>query len=1247
MDSNNSVGAVGGAGTTVLPPIEDMNIPPPNVPSEASFSEDPFADDFFQSSFGSQSAWPGSDTGEQVVDPFSSGASFEAAWGITAQDSTITSTSQAAGVVSSETADPFQEDLATPTGSGGGGGNQAAAAHDPFQDTTTPTSPPVSFDFAGFSAESPWNESLSSAVTTTTSSITQPVPTASFDEGFGSNWGTFSDTSVNTTSSNAAVSQSPNEQDSQQEPATILSSPPPQVTIPRRAEATSAQAPATVATSTVTAPAGPSPTAVPPPPLPKRDSGILKPPPVSPTRRADAISNRNQSMSSRSRPRPSAAGGQAQAPVVAAAAVSGSQVVLNRPPKSKSSPGQTRTYSSEAEPQLQQEFRIPSPDFGADAEVTSTTFDAMFDASDNNQESGDVSLTSSAMSDLFLQSGVPPASVPSSEPMPSSVGDPFQSVTSTSSAQADGASGSFQGALLPTSQADSIGELFQDSLPPSSITTSTSQVPFSDPFKGGTPQTSTATDQLSLGNPFQEVSPQRVPLSAAQQAPASDPFQDHGFPPASSESKATSGDPFGGVVEPSAGGHDPFPSSVQSPPASVQSQVGTATSQAKSVTSAPESSSEGGGGDWSGFGDMWSSKKQESATSSDWSAAFGSAGGTETAASKPQEPASNSAFDSQQKQQKEPAASSFSGFGDNWSGFPDQGKATNAPATSARETGSTPIVTTPSVSQGKSESSWNAFGQDSFSTPSTETSTVTAQSQPQVQQKQAKPAAAPGLLPPPSSKSNRPSGTSGSPLSTHSRPRARPTGDRGPGGSGGGGGLLNPPSSQKASGSSRGGQAQVKTAASGSSALSSNPLNKSEISTKKSGSYLEDLSSLSGPPSQQQPQFSPMNMSYPGAVRGGGVGGGPLFQQQQQQQPGGSGWGSPPPGPNTQSPPFSQQPPMQVPPPQQQQQQAFQSYGGPQGPPGGQSMPPQQQQQRQQRQQQQFMQQQQAMFAQQQQQAMQQMQRGPPGSMQQGPPGSMMQQRAPGAMPPGSMQQGPPGAMPPGSMQQGPPGAMQGGYANMQQQQIQMPPDQQQGAMHGGMQFSSPGGPQQMIGPPGQGGQMPGPPHAQFSTPQQQQQYYYQQQQHQQQQLQQNPNAFSPVAQPGGNPLTPGNASMGSGQYSGANLSTSHLNASGFSSPPYAVGSSTPQSGTPGTAPAADLPPPTVEYRPSVNDGRPDPFASLVTGALSPSKDGKVKGVDAEKLKAAFIKQPSPNKFPSPGPSYYGGAPNNPQGGWV
>lgn len=186
-----------------------------------------------------------------------------------------------------------------------------------------------------------------------------------------------------------------------------------------------------------------------------------------------------------------------------------------------------------------------------------------------------------------------------------------------------------------------------------------------------------------------------------------------------------------------------------------------------------------------------------------------------------------------------------------------------------------------------------------------------------------------------------------------------------------------------------------------------------------------------------------------------------------------------------------------------------------------------------------------------------------------------------------------------------------------------------------------------MIGQPGQGGQMPGPPHAQFSTPQQQQQYYYQQQQHQQQQLQQNPNAFSPVAQPGGNPLTPGNASMGGGQYSGANLSTSHLNASGFSSPPYAVGSSTPQSGTPGTAPAADLPPPTVEYRPSVNDGRPDPFASLVTGALSPSKDGKVKGVDAEKLKAAFIKQPSPNRFPSPGPSYYGGAPNNPQGGWV
>ena len=206
----------------------------------------------------------------------------------------------------------------------------------------------------------------------------------------------------------------------------------------------------------------------------------------------------------------------------------------------------------------------------------------------------------------------------------------------------------------------------------------------------------------------------------------------------------------------------------------------------------------------------------------------------------------------------------------------------------------------------------------------------------------------------------------------------------------------------------------------------------------------------------------------------------------------------------------------------------------------------------------------------------------------------------------------------------------------------QMPQSQvamQQGTM-GGMQFS-PGGAQQMISPPGQGGQMPGPP--QFSTPQQQQQYFYQQQQ----QLQQNPNAFSPMGQP--NPLTPGNTSMGGGQFSGANLSTSHLNASSFSSPPYAVGSSTPQSGTPGTAPApADLPPATVEYRPSVNDGRPDPFASLVTGALSPSKDGKVKGVDAEKLKAAFIKQPSPNRFPSPGPTYYGNAPNNPQGGgWV
>ena len=1262
MDSNNSTGAaVGGASAAaVLPPIADLNIPPPNIASEASFSEDPFADDFFQTSFSSpsaslssQSAWPGANTsasGEQVVDPFSSGASFEVAWG-TAEDTSITSQATGVSVSSSEAADPFQEGLATPTGSSGG--TPAAAAHDPFQDTATPTSPPVSFDFAGFSAgESPWNES-SSIVTTTTSSITQAVPSASFDEGFGSDWSAFGGggTGINIATSNAAVPQIPIEQDSQQEPMTTLSGPPPQVAIPRKAEATTQGS--TAASNTAMVPDdsfGASPAAVPPPPLSKRDSAILKPPPVSPTRRADAISDRNQSVSSRSRPRPSPAKDQTQVPAAAVAAATAAdlQMVLNRPPKSKSSPGQTRAYSDEIEPQPE-EITIPSPDFGAEIEVASTSFDAMFDAPNNNQGSGEASLASSGTSDPFLQSSLPPMAGPLGGETPSSASDLFQLATSTTTSTQAGAAASHSFQPPSTSQADNIGELFQDSLPLSS-TTSANQASFGDPFQGGTSlpaSTQSATDQLSLGNPFQAVSPQHVPAppSTTQQTPppvASDPFQD-GFSPVAvsgSVSKTISDDPFGGggMVQPSTDSRDdPFQSSMQPPTTStMKSQVGIAA-----VKSAPESGLEsgggGGGGDWSGFGDMWSSKKQESTTSGDnWSAAFGGDGSMKSAA-KEEEP-------------KEPANSSFSGFGDNWSGKP------NVVSTSAsKPVAETSISTATSASQGKTESSWNAFGQDSFPTPSPPVAAAiassTAQSQPQVQQKQTKPAAATaGLLPPPStsSKTNQPSGrVGGSPLSSQSRPRGRPSGERAPPG-GGNSGLLNPPISQKVQSGSARDQAQTGSG-SGATAqeLSSNPLNKSEVSTKKSGSYLDELSSLSGPSQhQQQPQFSPMNMSYPGAGGGGGSGvGEPLFQQQQQQQPG--GWGSPPEPNSVQSPPPSSQQSMQVPPQQHlSQQQGFhgQSYGGPQGPPPGvqQGMTPQQQQQ-------QFVQQQQAMFMQQQQQAMQQMQQGPPGTMQQGPPGAM-QQGPPGAMrqqgPPGAMQQGPPGTMqqgPPGSMQQGPPGSMQGGgyTANMQQ----MPPGQvamQQGAMGGGVQQFSPGGPQQMIRPPGQGAQVPpGPP--QFSSPQQQQQYFYQQQQLMQQQ---NPNAFVPAGQPG-NPLTPGNASMGGGQFAGANLSTSHLNASGFSSPPYAVGSSTPQSGgTPGSAAApptpADLPPPTVEYRPSVNDGRPDPFASLVTGALTPSKDGKVKGVDAEKLKAAFIKQPSPNRFPSPGPTY-----NNPQGGWV
>ncbi|MCG8623773.1 MAG: hypothetical protein MJE68_17495, partial [Proteobacteria bacterium] len=828
IDSNNSTGAaVGGASAAaVVSPIADLNIPPPNIASEASFSEDPFADDFFQTSFSSpsaslssQSAWPGANTsasGEQVVDPFSSGASFEVAWG-TAEDTS--STSQAAGVSvsSNEAADPFQEGLATPTGSSGG--TPAAAAHDPFQDTATATSPPVSFDFAGFSAgESPWNES-SSIVTTTTSSVTQAVPSASFDEGFGSDWSAFgSGTGMNIATSNAAVPQTPIEQDSQQEPTTTLSGPPPQVSIPRKAEATTTQG-VTAASNTVMAPEesfGASPAAVPPPPLSKRDSAILKPPPVSPTRRADAISDRNQSVSSRSRPRPSPAKDQTQAPAAAVAAATAAdlQMVLNRPPKSKSSPGQTRAYSDEIEPQPE-EITIPSPDFGAEMEVASTSFDAMFDAPNNNQESGEVSLASSVgTSDPFLQSSLPPMAGPPGGETPSSASDLFQlaASTTTTSAQAGAAaSHSFQGVQPPsTSQADNIGELFQDSLPPSS-TTSANQASFGDPFQGGTSQASTqlqsAIDQLSLGNPFPAVSPQHVPAppSTTQQTPppASDPFQD-GFPPAAvsgSVSKTTSDDPFGGgggMVQPSTGSHDdPFQSSMQPPTTSTtRSQVGTAA-----VKSAPESGLESGGGgvggDWSGFGDMWSSKKQESTTSGDnWSAAFGGDGSMKSPAKK-EEP-------------KEPANSSFSGFGDNWSGKP------NVVSTSA----SKPVVessisTATSASQGNIESSWNAFGQDSFPTPSPAVAAAiassTAQSQPQVQQKQTKPTAATaGLLPPPStgSKTNRPSGrVGGSPLSSQSRPRTRPSGERAPPG-GGSGGLLNPPTSQTVQSGSARGQAQ-------------------------------------------------------------------------------------------------------------------------------------------------------------------------------------------------------------------------------------------------------------------------------------------------------------------------------------------------------------------------------------------------------------------------------------------------------
>ena len=1273
MDSNNSNGGVGAStAAAAFPSIEEMNIPPPSITSDTSFnvnqsfsssmSEDPFADDFFQTSFTSPTAslntgaaWPGPNdvAVDQMEDPFDSSAGFEAAWG------TSQTASQATGVSSSNNADPFQESLATPTGSSG---NQAAATSDPFLDSATPTSASASFDLASFSAQLPWSESAS-VTTTIASTTTQAVPTASFDEGFGSDWGAFGDNNMSTTASNTAALQAPKKQDSQPEPAAVLG-PPPQVTTPRRAEAV--QTPATTAASSVTTSEdsfGPSPAAVPPPPLPKRDSGILMPPPVSPSRRADTISDRNQSTSSRSRPRPSAD----QAPATSA------KVVLNRPVKSKSSPSQTRANSGEIEAQQQVNLpHIPTPDFGAEVNVATTNFDAMFEAANSDtQGSGGMPMTSMVTSDPF-QSSPPMATLPSSE---ASASGPFQTgqpATPTTSQVTT--SDSFQDSPLLTSQATNINDLFQDSLPPAS-TVSTSLAAFSDPFQDGSPQTSIASSQLSGGNPFQDVSPLASVSSAQQPAPSSDPFQDS-FPQATVSASMTT-----------SGGNDPFQSGIP-PPTSAQSRKSTA-SQAKTIKSPPASTSDGGGDNWSDFGDMWSSKKQETSASSDWSG-FGSTGNTDTTFK------SNDgwpAFDSQPQQQEQQKQPTSSGFGDNWSGFPDGGKSTtstpqNQPASASNLIEPNTSVAT-AVSQNKTESPWDAFGQGSISMPSS-----SVQSQPQVQQKPAKSAAAGLLLPP--SKSSRASGGSGSLATSQSRPRARPSGDRASGSRR----IVNPPSSQKAQSSSgRAGQAQAGSVSKATAVESmSNPLNKSEVSTKKSGSYLDDLSSLSSGPSQQQhPQFPPMNMNYPGAA------GGPPFQQ---QQPG--GWGSPP-GPS-QSPPFSQQP-MQTPP--QQPKQPF-PYGGPQpgAGGGGPGIPLQQQQQQQQ---QQFMQQQQrqAMFTQQQQ-AMQQgppgsmpqgppgsmqqqgppgsmqrgppgsmqqippgsMQQGPPGSMQQGPPGSMpqgsMQQGPPGLMPQGSMQRGPPGSMqqlPPGSMQQGPPGSMQQGpsglmpQGSMQQGPPGSMPQGPPGSMQRGYNVQQmppgqmpmqqdpmgflPGGPQ-MMGPPG-GGQMQQAGPSRFSTPQQQQNFYQQQQLLQQQQ--QNPNAFSPIGQP--NPLTPGNASMGGQQFSvtgGSNLSTSHLYTSDFSSPPYAVGSSTPQSGAPSMSASPPPPPATVEYRPNVSDGRPDPFAALVTGALTPTKDGKVKGVDAQKLKAAFIKQPSPNRFPSPGPTYYGNVSNNnnnSQGGWV
>ena len=1219
-------GTPGTGAAPALPVIEELSITSLSVPSgtvfnvnqsfPSSVSEDPFADDFFQTSFESPSAsvtttWPGGSMSatDQTEDPFDVTSSFGAAWG--------TTENQATGV--SDSIDPFQ-DIPAPTIS------QMSSNSDPFQETT-PTSGSVSFDFGDFSAQS-----------ITTPSSAQMPPTSTFEEGFGSDLGAL-DGIVSTDISSVSIPPPLTQPDSQ--PGLILNPPP--VTTPRRANVIQKPAAApeegfaadwglfgdNVSAAISSAPAGPpsrpqKPTPIPPPPpvttpkrpnavqvppatsedgfgsdlggttttspapvpppLPKRDSAALMPPPVTTPRRANTT--RNQPASSRSRPRPS----------VDQTPKTDEQVILSRPAKSKPSPDVNRTRTSNNETSVP----LPSLDgFGAEADIVTTSFDAVFEMSGPDNQGSNKPTALTVASDPF-QDALPPPAVSTSQ---ATITDLFQdslpppAVSTSQATITDLFQDSSPPPAVSTSQA-TISDLFQDSLPPLAV--STSQANISDPFQDGLRQPANPTGQAIVSDPFQDGPPSPA-VSASQANSISDPFQDGMLSSLSvSQPRATNSNPF----------QSAFPSSAQSragiaagggikqedvqvaasPSGAVSFEFGdppipTSSSQQEAVSSrvskeednknanwpsfgfdepvqtgsnkVAQQNKSGGTVDWSPFdvqadtqpvlaakqveesswsvfGDVGPKQQQQDTSSTGWSP-FGSTGDSkqanrqEGAVGTTGWPVVDSTPAQQQQQQQQPT-SSFSGFGDNWDGggsVLSTSKSQPAAATTSNILAMNAPAAVSATSQGKAVSNWDSFGKDSpMSTPS-----MFAQSQPQQQQQQqpAQPTMI-AILNPPPGKSNR---DSSSPATARSRPRTRSSGNSV---------MLNlsPSSSQRtrsgvnAASQSRSPHSVQASAASVSSKSTvesrSNPLNKSETTIKKSGGYLDELSSLSMP--SQQPQISPMTMSFQG---------GPSFQQPGGGPPG--GWG----GPSGPQPPF----PQQIQPPQQQQQQQQQPpvnfpYGHPAG---GQGMPIQQQQ---------FMQhqQQQAMLMRQQQQAMQ-MQQGPMPMQQ----GSMQMQQGPMPMQQGpmSMQRGP---VP---MQQGPMSAQQGPGVSMQQ-----------GPM--GTQFL-PGGPQ-MMGPPG--GQMQPP---RFSTPQQQQQQ-------QQNFYQQNPNTFSPIGQP--NPLSPpGNVSMGpgGGQFSisgGSNLSTSNLYTSDFSSPPYAVGSSTPQSGAQimVSPPQPPPPPPPVQYRPSANYGR-------------------------------------------------------------